>query len=643
MLLSVTGVKKLFGASEVLSDVTFQLGSREKVALVGRNGSGKTTLLKILTGALEPDSGTVTIAHGAKIGYLRQEESISLHGTVLEEAEGAVKNRLALRVRMDEIEHRMELGSDTEDDREEYALLHEHFTGAEGYSAEHDLQVVLKRLGFEEHEFEKRTNVLSGGEKTRLAIAKLLLLEPDLLILDEPTNHLDLQAVEWLENWLRQYHGAVLLVSHDRVFLDNTAERVLDLLDGRVKTYPGPFQKFLDLRAEEQKRLEEVTRQQESEIQRMDEYVRRFMNSQRTAQARGRQKLMNRLIASKVQAEPKGRTMSATFGKSNRSGDQVVVCEKLNVGFLSGSDAPNITLIKDLDWTVRIGERWGVIGENGAGKTTLIRTALGLVSKVAGMAKLGSSVISGYFSQDTADLDPKLSPLDTLVYECNLLPADARNLLGRFLITGDDVFRPISTLSGGEKNKLAIARLTTFNPNLLILDEPTNHLDMASREALAEVLSEFVGTLILISHDRWLLERTTTHTMDVRKSGVIQFAASFAEYRAWQSRPKLPQSRSRKSLVHATTPAKISSREISKEIERLRRAIAQLEDSIGRDEASLKEIEANLSNPGAGLDVPKLSLLHQSTSLSLADAMAKWSEAGSQLQQLVQARTTGAA
>ncbi|HLO98317.1 MAG TPA: ABC-F family ATP-binding cassette domain-containing protein, partial [Fimbriimonas sp.] len=478
MLLSVSNVKKAFGPDEILHGVTLRLERKERVALVGRNGAGKSTLLKILTGQYPPDSGSVQFAQGAKVGYLKQEQPVTFGRTVLEEAQAATEEKLRLQVRLRELEDLLANNESDPDILEEYTLVHEHFLDSEGYSVETDVRTVLLKMGFEESEFNKITDSLSGGEKTRLAIARLLLEEPDLLILDEPTNHLDLQATEWLENWIRGYHGAILLVSHDRTFLENTAQRVIHMADGMVKSYPGTFEKYRQLRAEEEARLAEVAKRQDQEIARMDEYVRRFMNSQRTAQARGRLKMKDKLIQSKVSAPKSDRQMAGGFGAAARSGDLVVQTKKLDVGFDDG------TLINGLDWTVQMGERWGIVGENGAGKSTLIKTCMGEHTVLSGEAKLGSGVVAGYFTQDASDLDPELSSLDTLCMVDGMTPPEARTLLGRFLISGEDVYRPIRTLSGGEKNKLSLARLTHVRPNLLVLDEPTNHLDMASRDAL---------------------------------------------------------------------------------------------------------------------------------------------------------------
>lgn len=627
VLLSVSNVKKAFGPDEILTGVSFRLDAKERVALVGRNGAGKSTLLKILTQQYAPDTGGVQIARGAKIGYLKQEQPVTKGRSVLEEAQSATEERLALQVRLRELEELIEQEKASPEDLEEYVLVHEHFLESEGYSAERDVRTVLLKMGFEEDEFEKRTESLSGGEKTRLAIAKLLLEEPDLLILDEPTNHLDLQATEWLEGWIRAYHGAVLLVSHDRTFLQATAERVLDMADGTVRAYPGPFEKFLQLKAEDEERQAEVARRQAMEIAKLDEFVRRFINSQRTAQARGRQKIMNRLIESKVSAPKNEKQMSGGFGKSSRSGDIVLETVKLDVGF------PTNRLIHDLNWTVRLGERWGVIGENGAGKSTLIKTCMRQHEELAGKHRLGSGVVAGYFTQDASDLDPELSPIEILTMEDGMTPPEARTLLGRFLLTGDDVYRPIRTLSGGEKNKLSLARLTNLNPNLLVLDEPTNHLDMASREALADVLNDYQGTLILISHDRWLLSKVTNNTLDIRRQGAILFGGSYTEYRDFQNR-KTPSASVKQVKEESVAAPTLSPREISKGIQRVKKEIEEAEENVDRTEKSLASIESRLADLQPGDDVNALSIRHHEIQGEVAAAIEQWEQKCLELEQL---------
>lgn len=641
MLVSVSNVKKSFGPDEILTGVTFRLERGEKVALVGRNGTGKSTLLKLLVGQYEPDEGAIVFQRGAKIAYLKQEMPVTTGRTVLEEAEKGAEERLHLLERLEALSKKLESTEQADlDDLEEYAMLHEHFDEASGFSAERDVRTVLKRLGFTEDEFDKPTDVLSGGEKTRLAIARILLEEPDLLILDEPTNHLDLQATEWLESWVTRYHGAVLLVSHDRTFLDSTAQRVLEMRDGSVAAYPGPFGKYLKLKEEEEARLAEVARRQEMEIAKLDEYVRRFMNSQRTAQARGRLKQMNRLIESKVEA-PKGeKGIKGGFGDSKRSGDLVLEAKKLNVGFVDGGE--ETTLIKELDWTVRIGERWGIIGQNGAGKSTLIKACMGEIEVLDGQVRLGSNVVAGYFTQDASDLDPEQSPLDTLVWDDDMKPADARNLLGRFLIQGDDVYRPIRTLSGGEKNKLSLARLTNLNPNLLVLDEPTNHLDMASREALAEILKEYKGTLLLISHDRWLLSQVADRILDVRKEGVIQYPGGYQDYRDRMMKDTGADSVSAGSSkkIEEARPDEFAEfagwtpREVSKQLGVRQKELTEAEKAVETAETLLVEIEKKLATPGPKDDVFELSKKHQETQQLIQTRLAEWEECTHRVERL---------
>jgi ATP-binding cassette subfamily F protein 3 len=634
VLLNVSNVKKGFAGDIVLEGVSFRMEAGEKVALVGRNGAGKSTLLKILTGQYLPDGGAVNIARGVKIGYLRQEAPVGEGRTVLEEAQEAIQEQMKVRRRMDELEHILEGGLASAEDLEEYTLLHEHFMEVEGYTLENDLKTVLARMGFSEEEFSKPTEKLSGGEKTRLAVAKLLLEEPELLILDEPTNHLDLQASEWLEGWIRQYRGAVLLVSHDRTFLTNTAERVIEMTNGAVKSYPGNFEKFLKLRAAEVERQAEVAKRQSQDIAKMDEFVRRFMNSQRTAQARGRQKLMNRLIENRVQAPSKERGLKGGFAEAKRSSDLVAETEKLEVGF------GTTRLFPPLTWSVVYGDRWGVIGENGAGKSTLIKVLLGLIDSLGGKSRIGTGVITGYFSQDTADLDLEISPMDMMIYELDMKPPEARALLARYLITGDDVYRPIHTLSGGEKNKLALARLTHLNPNLLILDEPTNHLDMDSREALAEIVRDFKGTLILISHDRWLLGQVTDHTLDVRLKGAQIYNGSYDEYRLRSGNRGQKKTGSIKPdpIKIAEEPQRVepqlSPRELSKEIQRLERGVEIAEEKVAACENDLKSLEDQLANLPATADVFSLTRDHQRMTEELQGSLSAWEEQVERLEHL---------
>lgn len=625
MLLSVSQLSKQFGVDIVLEQVSFQIAQREKVALVGRNGTGKTTLLKILAGLLDQDAGNFHLSQGAKVGYLKQESPVVSGRTVLQEAESAMERQMALKNRLRELEVKLEEGP-SDEDLDEYAMVHEHFAEAEGYSAEHDVRTVLLRMGFLEEDFGKITDSLSGGEKTRLAIARILLEEPDLLILDEPTNHLDLQATEWLENWIRKYHGAVLIVSHDREFLQNTAGRVLEIREHHIESFDSSFDKYLMLRAERDQRLAIVAARQAGEIAKLDEYVRRFMNTQRTAQARGRLKKMNKLIAHKIELPKSERDMNVGFGKAKRSGDIVVECHELAVGF------DDETLFDGFNWIVRWGERWGVIGDNGAGKSTLVQTFLGKHRAVSGSARMGTNIEVGYFSQDTVDIDLNLTPLQYISYECGLDAGPARDLLGRFLIEGDDVFRTIKTLSGGEKNKLALARLTQLGPNLLILDEPTNHLDIASREALASTLKDYHGTLILVSHDRWLLRNVCDNILDVRRAGPVIALGSYDDYRRRAHRASTETVQSADSDAQTSG---LSQRELSKLIERLRQEVDAMEREVERREGELVRLEALLAEMPKDQNLVELTHQHTETVTSIEEAVGMWESKSHELESLL--------
>ena len=609
----------------ILEDVSLRVNRGEKAALVGRNGCGKTTLLKIITGEMESDSGIVRLASGSKIGLLKQNQSIPNGSTVIAEAELAAHERVKLRDRLAELEKVIEAGADA-DAVEEYGTLQEHFHEADGWQLDSDIQSVLGRMGFEPHEYTKSTDDLSGGERTRLALAKLLLEEPDLLILDEPTNHLDLQAVEWLEGWLKRASCAVLLVSHDEVFLEATAETVIEIRDYTAKSYPGNWKQYLKLKKEADERQAKTAIQQEEEIARLDAFVTKFIDSQRTAQARGRRKLMNRLIESKVDAPTREKGMTAGFTNVTRSGDIVVEAKKLNAGY------PDLTLIEELDWTVRWGDRWGVIGENGSGKSTLLKTIFGEIPPLSGICKTGTRLNIGFFTQDAVDLDPSMSPLEHILAATGIDTGPARNLLGKFLLSGDDVMRPIGKLSGGERNKVVLAELTQLSPNLLVLDEPTNHLDMDSRRALLDVLDDYPGTLILVSHDRRMLERSTSQILELRRGGHTVYPAGYADFRRKHAGEAEPDKKTRSS---EPVKPKMSQRELSKEIARAQSAITEIESSIHRVETGITDVEAKLAASGPIDEVVRLSHRHTDLQSDLEDLMLRWEQESHNLEDLM--------
>ncbi len=629
MILSVSQVSKSFGAKPVLKDASLRLDGREKVALVGRNGTGKTTLLKIITGELKPDKGTVHLAKGLTTGYLSQVSEPSPGETVLQAAEKARQHLVELETRIVDLEAKIRDHS-TPEDLEEYALLQEHFHSEGGYSVERDVRTVLKRVGFSESQFDKPVSALSGGERTRLMLGGLLLEEPELLILDEPTNHLDLEATEWLESWLRGYGGAVLLVSHDRTFLNSVATRIVEVSEGTTKSYPGPFDKYLKLRQEEDARLAEVAKRQQIQMDKLDDFVRKFMNSERTAQARGRLRHLETLRKQAVVVPKKATDMKAGFARSKRSGDIVLETKSLSMTF------GDQQLFQNLDWTVLRGERWGIVGANGIGKSTLIKILLKETRQTHGTFKVGSNVDIGYFSQDASNIDLDLTPLLTIHYECGLDLEQSRSLLGRLLIRGDEVFQTNRSLSGGERNKLALAHLVADQPNVLILDEPTNHLDMASRDALAEVLKEFDGTLLLISHDRWLLSEVTDHTLDLRHSGARIYPGSWAEYRRAQEArtPEPVGGQAREDKILKGSPLGQSPRELSKEIQRLTKEVNVREAMVSQLEMELERLERVMADPPEGTNLFTLTSRHSELKSKIDEAFQAWVESAARLDEL---------
>lgn len=631
MLLEVVDLAKGFGGDELFAHVSFKIDRREKVALVGRNGVGKSTLVKILVGEVDADMGSVRWARGTSIGYLRQHAKLDPRRTVLEEAESAQAHLRELQTRLEELEVKLE-NDPSADDLEEFARIHEHLDASGAFAIERDLRAVLGRMGFAETDFTKSVGNLSGGETTRLMLAKLLIEEPDLLILDEPTNHLDLEATEWLESWIRGYGGSVLIVSHDRTFLNNTATRILDMRFGAVRAYQGPYDRFLELRQEDDARLADLVEKQQAQMAKLDDYVRRFMNSQRTAQARGRLKQLERLRASAIQVQSDDKGLGATFGKVERSGDIVIEAKG------AGKSFGERTLFRSLNWTVRWSERWGVIGGNGVGKSTLARIALGQIEPSEGSVRLGANVRVGYFAQDASDLDPKRTPVSVLNGEFGLTEDRARDYLGRFLLSGDDAIRPIGSLSGGERNKLALARLILREPNLLVLDEPTNHLDIDSREALADILSEYKGTLVLISHDRWLLNAVTDHTLDIRRNGATQYPGSYAAYR--RSQTPEPKREAKQSAQTSREQTGMTPRELSREIERISKLVSTAEAGVTARESDLREIELLMSNPSQVEDLHGMSVRYAECQSELEKATQEWFQLSLKLEELHELRGT---
>jgi ATP-binding cassette subfamily F protein 3 len=654
-ILTVANVAKSYGGDLLFSEVAFSLAAGQKMGLIGRNGDGKTTLLRIVLGQETPDPSIVgplrtvvaprvALASGRRVGYLRQEAPVHPERTVGEEIEAAFAPLRAVEVRVAAAERAM---SDAQDDAAleramtEYTAASEAFEVLGGYSTEAERDTVLARLGFGPADLTKRVGSCSGGEQTRLALAKLVLTRPDLLVLDEPTNHLDIAATEWLEGFLKNYPGAVLLVSHDRTFLDAVTDDIAELEHGRLTVYHGNYSHYRRQKDERLARQQVMYEQQQAEIERLKAVIKRNMGAD-AYQSSMRHKMQGRIdrIEKIDPVRLDGRTVRARFDAAGagRIGREVVRWSGLTKRY------GERTLFARLDGVIERGDRVGVVGPNGAGKTTLVRVLLGEEAPTEGTVTFGHNVRRAYFSQHaTDDLDPARTVLETLTDRAETFTeTEARNYLGRFLFTGDDVHKPVSALSGGEKNKLALARMLLEPCNLLILDEPTNHLDIPSSETLTRMLSDFDGTLLLISHDRYLLNAVTTKTLGLTGDGRAA-ALHEGNYAAWRdalsaasatmaaapSAPAAPR-RSAASRVTSASPAAapaLNARDLSKARVKAREAVSAAEAAVQSVEARIAAVEADLAAGGNGADPVALAAEHTRLRDELDEVLARWESA----------------
>ncbi len=528
-LLVATGLSKAFGALDVFAGVDVRIEAGDRIGFVGANGAGKTTLLRILAGVEAPTAGDVARKRGLTVGYLPQDPppagAETLHGAMLRVFDGLRAQGAALT----ELEHRLaDVADRSNGDYDallaEYGHAQAAFEIAGGYTYETRIRQVLGGLGFNEDEHGKQMAHLSGGERTRALLAQLLLTEPDLLLLDEPTNHLDLEAVEWLEEKLLHWPGAIVVVAHDRYFLDKVATRVWDMNYGVVETYRGNYSAFHGQREMRRERQRREWESQQEFVAKTEDFIRRNLAGQRTKEAQGRRTRLERFLHDEAIDRPQDQKM-IRLGLTTqiRSGDLVMATKDLAVGY----ERP---LFHCPDVEVRRGDRVALIGPNGAGKTTLLKTILGQLKPLGGRVRFGASVEVGYLAQAQAGLDPDETVLDAILDVQNLPISQARNFLGQFLFSGDDVFRTIGTLSGGQRSRVALARLTLHGANLLLLDEPTNHLDLDTQEILEQVLRQFPGTILLVTHDRYLVQALASHIWRVAGDELSAYKGNYEAY-----------------------------------------------------------------------------------------------------------------
>ncbi|GJQ35970.1 MAG: ABC transporter ATP-binding protein [Anaerolineaceae bacterium] len=632
-LISTSNLTRSYGATDIFTNLTLSIAKGSRLGIVGPNGVGKTTLLRILAGEDEASTGTVTRSRGVRSGYLPQEADFKMEGTLWEACHSVFGDLIKGQNELHRLEELMATNSDV---IEQYGKLQEDFERRGGYTFETRIKQVLTGLGFDASDYDLSLDHLSGGQRTRAFLARLLLSDPDVLLLDEPTNHLDIRAVEWLEGYLNQWEGAAVIVSHDRYFLDKVSNVILEMLPGAYETYHGNYTAYLKQREERIARRQEVFEGEKEKLLKEVEYIKKNISGQNTLQAKGKLKRLSRIVQAVEQigfeaalnqkwsetaeevtvttsyfgveeAERRVRALRSPvrtlphlhlrLGSEKRSGDLVIRTKDLQVGF------PDKFLFKSPDIELRRQDCAALIGPNGAGKSTFLKTILGQLEPLSGEVILGASLHIGYFAQAHEGLDPEktlLQEIDSVMP--NWLPGQIRDYLGKYLFSGDDVYKKISMLSGGERGRLALAKLALQDTNLLLLDEPTNHLDIPSQEVLESVLEDYTGTILLISHDRYLVDALATQVweIDPDERELTAFKGTYSQLRAEREQREYEAfMKANRSKVEGQK-LKVESRKSKADAKEERRRVAQLQELENR----IAELESTLANLGAQLESP---------------------------------------
>ncbi|MBR2661685.1 MAG: ABC-F family ATP-binding cassette domain-containing protein [Clostridia bacterium] len=596
IILALQDVRKSFGTHEVLKSVSFTLQEGERMGMVGVNGSGKSTLMKIIAGEETADAGSVNMQKGLRIGYLAQQGALTGEETVLETLESVFEPQRRMEAEMRALEQEMaEKGEDPEALRilgGKYDALTREFERSNGYGWRSTVQGVLAGLKLREFK-DMKTGLLSGGERTRLCLGRMLLTEPDLLLLDEPTNHLDLKSIAWLEDYLAAFHGAVIVISHDRYFLDRVCGRMAELLMGSVETYTGNYSEYLEKRTEVYEIRMKAWKLQQKEIARQEaiiEMYRRFNKEKSIRIAESKQKRLDKI--ERLEKPQEEDTVRFRFETRRRTGDDVLITEGLSKGY------GERILFRDLKMHVRAGDRIALIGDNGTGKSTLLKCLTGGEKPDAGVIRWGSGVDLGYYDQHQAGLHENKTVLDEVWDRFPRMEQyEVRGALGLFLFTGDDVFAPVSTLSGGEKGRVALTELMLRKDNVLLLDEPTNHLDMDSREVLEEALDGFPGTIIAVSHDRYFINRFADRVWVLDGQEIREYLGNYDSYYAKVSRDQEPDGSGPQQTRTALEKEKRKSREEEKRLREQRDRLKALEQEIAKAEGEAGSLEKELADP----------------------------------------------
>lgn len=622
MLFRLSDICKSYSAHEILRGVSFQVNQGEKIGLVGRNGAGKTTVFRLITGEEAADSGDVIKINNLRIGLLEQHVDFSDSETVHTSALSAFKKIHDIEAEMRRLEKQME--TDFSDEvLGKYAELQHEFEVEDGFTYAARAEAILLGLGFPKGTWTLETKNLSGGQKNRLGLARLLLSNTDVLLLDEPTNHLDVEAVEWLENFLKTYEKTFVLISHDRYFLDRTCEKIIEIENGKAVTYKGNYSQFL---VERELRREQMRREYENQqayIAKTEEFIRRNLEGQKTKQAKSRRNMLQRMDRlDAIQSEK----ASGNFNLKSvtRAGQNVLTVEDLSIGY------GEKVLAKNINFVLTRGECLGVIGGNGTGKTTFLKTILGSIREISGKIIWGVKTNIGYYSQNLEDLEPRNEIIQEFRRVAPLAEnGEIRSFLARFLFSGDDVFKLVKDLSGGEKGRLALAKLIYSNFNVLVLDEPTNHLDIPSREALEDALDEYQGTIITVSHDRFFLDKISTQIMAFEEDRIEIFDGNYSEFHDWKVRKLVVSSSLLVEEKSSSNEQRTTSNEqLSKnQIQKIEKRIKKIEEEIPLLEEDLAKISFEMSLPEIASNHEKLTATtekYKATELKIQSLYEEW-------------------
>jgi ATP-binding cassette subfamily F protein 3 len=612
IILNCDGISLSFGINTVLKDITFKVEENDKIGIVGVNGAGKSTLLKVIAGILQADSGNIYISKNTRLGYLEQNSGLESSNSLWDEVLSVYKKLMDAEERLKALELR--ISTEKDDERlsslmKEYSNLSDQFSRNGGFEYRSKVKGVLRGLGFTEEQFDLKVEILSGGQKTRLALAKLLLDEPDILILDEPTNHLDIEAIEWLEGFLKNFSKAVLIVSHDRYFLDSVTFKTLELEGSNSKLYNGNYTKYVEQKAVDREILQKHYEIQQQEIARMEAFIKQqkqWNRERNIIAAESRQKAIDRMEKIEKPKNLPGK-IKIKLKSSITSGNDVLFAEGLSKGY------PGKPLFKNISFNLKRGEKAFLLGPNGCGKSTLLKILTGKIQEDAGVVEYGHKVSVGYYDQEQEYLDESKSILEE-VLDSNpqLTLTQARNMLASFLFKGEDVLKPISVLSGGEKARVSLVKLILSGSNFLILDEPTNHLDINSREVLEESINEFDGTILAVSHDRYFINKLSTRILELNGDSMIDCRGNYSFFVDYKSKLKSTSQENRDS--NNISASKVEYQAVKNEKAKARKLEKQLNDTenaIARTEERLKAIEQEMTREEVLSDHLKLTDLYE--------------------------------